>query len=161
MSKILIIPTLVIIGLIAVGVNAAVTHYFVGMEFEREVEIYFDYADQASDAKTKAEYFNQFVTAVETHGLTEGPVSMFWQEQPQSQLEEKYKVAKSLQKRLNEIAQMDEMSEEYQYGMRQVTTQEFCWFPINSFHDAYMLRHNAWGDALAPPAPYNLCGSSD
>lgn len=151
---------LFIIIMIIIGANAIITHYLVGMEFERNVEKYFTFADQASDAKQKAEYFNQFIDAVEEHELTEGSVSLFWKEQPHASLSDKYKVAKSLQKRLNELAILNATSEAYQYGMRQVTTQEFCWFPINSFHDAYMLRHNAWGNAIAPPEPRNLCGNN-
>ena len=132
-------------------------HWIVGMEYEREIERYFDFADSASDAKLKADYFNQFIASIEKHELTEGTTSVLFQEQPHASLADKYKIAKSLQKRLNELASMDENSEQYQYGMRQVTNQEFCWFPINSFHDAYMIKQGAWGVALLPATPQNLC----
>lgn len=146
----LAIPTLV---LIAGGYN----NWLVGLEYQREIGVYFEYADRASDAKLKSENFNKYVSALEEHGLTEGATSIYFKEQPNAQLGENFKVAKSLQKRLNSLAEMDEASEAYQYGMRQVTMQEFCWFPTYPFYQAYALKHGAWGVALTPGGAYDRC----
>jgi hypothetical protein len=158
-STTIVIFALIVVAIFAIHIGIGVHNWLIILEYEREVEIYFEYADRASDAKTKADYFNQFIAAIEENELTEGPSSAWFQEQPNALLEENYKVAKSLQKRLNELALMDENSESYQYGMRQVTTQEFCWFPIQTFSDGYLLTNG--GIQLLPTGTYDRCHNSD
>ena len=150
----------VVVFLIAFG---AITYYdwTINLEFEREIEVHFEYADRASDAGVKAAEFNKFIAALEEHELTKGPTSKLFQEQPNSQLDLNYQAAKSLQKRLNELASLDPLSDAYQYGMRQVTTQEFCWFPIQAFKDAYSLRHGGILYPLTPGGARDLCHTSD
>lgn len=135
-------------------------NWITDMAYQREIGIYFKYADRASDASTKSEYFNQYVDAIEKEGLTEGCTSIFYCEQPNAQLKDNYKALKSLQTRLNELKQLDEKETAYQLGMTQMTENEFCWFPIEPFRQAYMLRNGAWGDSITPDGVSNMCASN-
>ena len=152
----LILFLITAIVLIGGGFN----NWFVSMEFQRNIEVYFEYADRASDAGEKAKSYNLFIDKLVEYGLTNGSSSVWFKDQPNALLEKNFDVAKSLQKRLNELASMDTLSPEYQYGMRQVTQQEFCWFPIKAFEQAYLLTHGAWGGALTPRGVEDRCNGS-
>ena len=151
---VLLLGFFLIAGLLVYG---GMNNWFIVLEFEREIEGHFDYADRSSDASTKLEYFNKFIDAVEKNGLTNGTNSVFFQEQPKASLSENYKVAKSLQSRLEAISQLDPQSFEYSNNMQQITLQEFCWFPINVFQQGYLIKNGGWGWALFPPDVENRC----
>lgn len=152
------IITLSILALLVVFIgNAGLQHYFIGMEYDREIGGYFEYADRTSSAEKKAEYFNNYVNALKENGLDTGYSSVFWTEQPEASLSDNFEVAVSLQDRLNKLANMSHESDGYQDGMRQVTMQEFCWFPENVFKQAYYLSNGHWGIALTPTEPYDRC----
>lgn len=141
----------------AILIYGVVNNYFVGLEYQRVLGKHFEYADRASDAITKAEYFNAYVSAIENEGLTEGCSAVFFCEQPNASLTDNYKVALSLQTRLNDIAEMNPKSMEYANAMDQITLKEFCYFPTNAFGQGYMLKHGAWGAALVPLGVYDRC----
>ena len=149
----IIIPLVLLIG-------GGINNWLVDLEYQREVGKYFEYADRAADAKTKLDYFNQYVTAIETEELNEGASSVWFQDQPNALLEDNYKVAKSLQFRLNTTAQLDPGSFEYTQNMNQITLQEFCWFPTEAFNQGYLVKHGAWGAALVPTGTYDRCHTS-
>lgn len=140
-------------------IYGAVYNWLISLEYEREVGKYFEFADRASDAKTKADYFNQYISALESEGLTTGASSIFFQEQPNALLEDNYKVAQSLQTRLNSVATLNSTSFEYATHMQQITLQEFCWFPEHAFWQGYALKHGAWGSALSPYDVVNRCAT--
>ena len=129
----------------------------VDLAYQRDVGVYFNYADRASDAVTKSMYFNQYIEALEKHDIISGCPSLYFCEQPNAKLEDNYKVAKSLQKRLIEIAKLDEKETAYQLGMTQMTENEFCWFPHQTFNQKYLLDHGAWGEAVTPYGTRNSC----
>jgi hypothetical protein len=156
----IIFVVLLVMGL-GVLVAGGINNWIVDMEYQRNVETHFTYADRASDAVTKADNFNKFVGALEEHNLTSGHTSVWFQDQPNAILDKNYEVALSLQKRLNETAELDPKSEAYQYAMRQFTMQEFCWFPTEAFAQGYALQHGAWGKALTPMGTFDRCDSSD
>ena len=146
--------------LAVIVVYASIASYInwqVDMEYQRNVGTFFTYADRASDAKTKASYFNQYMTALEKYDLTEGCSSVLYCEQPNAQVKDNYKAAKSLQTRLNELAKLDEKETAYQLGMQQMTENEFCWFPVEPFNQKYLKDHGAWGAAVFPNGAYNSC----
>lgn len=138
------------------GWNNTVVHY----NFDKEIGDYFENSDRASTAVEKLGYFNQFLAAVEREGLTSGQTSIFWQ-RPVGDLANAYKVALSLQARLEQLSQMDPMTSEYQFGMNQVTTNEYCWFPLSTFYQGYALMHGAWGDAITPASDVDRCHTND
>ncbi len=142
-------------------VGIGVHDWLIGLEFEREIETHFEFADRASDAITKSMYFDQFIVAIEKHGLIDGSNSKLFKEQPNADLSRNYAVAISLQNRLHDIAQMDPLSEEYQYGLRQLTLQEFCWFPINAFEQGYSLNNGGILRPLVPAGNYDRCHTAD
>lgn len=152
-----------IIFILIVGAGAGlllyggINNWFLQLEFEREIGGHFDYADRSSDAITKLAYFNKFIAGIEKHELNTGKNSIFFQEQPKSSLDENYKVAKSLQLRLETISKIDPSSFEYSNNMQQITLQEFCWFPIAVFEQGYLLKKGGWGLALFPPEVQNRC----
>jgi hypothetical protein len=127
------------------------------LEYERNVEVYFNYADRASDAKTKSSYFNQYMEALEKYDLIQGCNAIYFCEQPNASLEKNYIVAKSLQNRLTELSLLDEKETAYQLGMTQMTENEFCWFPTGTFYQKYMLDRGGWGVAITPEYPTDLC----
>lgn len=147
---IIIIPSAVLVG-------GAYNNWIIGLEYQREIGVYFEYADRSSDAKVKSDYFNQYVEAIKEHGLDKGSSSVYFQDQPNASLEDNFRVAQSLQTRLNEIADIDPKSPEYQFAMQQVTMQEFCWFPTSAFYQGYLLSHGGWGMALIPAGTYDRC----
>lgn len=78
-------------------------------------------------------------------------------EHQKSSLDENYKVAKSLQSRLEAISKLDPETSEYSNNMQQITLQEFCWFPIAVFEQGYLMKNGGWGWALLPPEVENRC----
>ena len=152
---------LIFLAIIFVGggllIGGAIFNWLLVLEFEREIEGFFDYADRSSDALTKLDYFNKFIAGIEKHGLTTGKNSMFFQEQPKSSLDDNFKVAKSLQARLEAVSKLDPQSFEYSNNMNQITLQEFCWFPISVFEQGYLLKKGGWGWAFFPPDVQNRC----
>ena len=157
MGTFTIVSLVVMTIFIAYASIAGYNNWLVGMQYEREVGTFFTYADRASDAKTKADYFNQYVDALEKNNLIKGCGVMYFCNQPNAQLAENFKVAKSLQVRLNELKLLDEKETAYQLGMTQMTENEFCWFPTGIFEQAYALNHGAWGLALTPIGTHNMC----
>lgn len=152
-----VVALAIIVGLCAFVVNGAYVSYIVSLQYEREIGQYFDYADSASDAKTKSIYFGQYINALKEHGLDKGTNSVYNKEQPAADLSKKFTVATSLQNRIVELSTLDETDTAYQLGMTQINDNEFCWFPNNAFYQKFALEHGAWGDALFPSSPYNRC----
>ncbi len=142
-------------------IGVGVHDWLIDLEFERVIETHFEFADRASDAETKSLYFDQFVEAIEKHGLTEGANSKLFKDQPNADLTRNYNIAISLQNRLHDLAEMDPLSEEYQYGLRQLTLQEFCWFPINAFQQGYSLNNGGILRPLVPQDNYDRCHTAD
>lgn len=153
----------IFLGIIIVGAGVlsygGINNWLVGLKYQETIGVYFEYADRSSDAQTKADYFNKYVEALKAEGLDQGSTSIFFQEQPNASLEDNFKVAQSLQARLNSIATMNPLSPEYQFAMQQVTMQEFCWFPTSSFYQGYALEHGAWGMSITPAGVYNRCAT--
>jgi len=149
---------MLIVGVLflAFFINGGVQWSIQGYDFQQKVGNWFILADSASDAKTKAFYFDKFVDALEKEGLTTGHSAIYWQ-QPKSDLAENFKVVQSLQTRLHDIVQMDTKSFEYQTALNQITLQEFCWFPYATFEGAYLLRHGVWHMSLTPQTAGNRC----
>jgi len=145
------------IALIAIIIIATIPGWLVSLKYNEEIGGFFKFADQASDAQTKSDYFNQYVEAIDKNKLTEGCNSIWFCEQPNARMEDKYKVLKSLQVRLNELKTLKETETAYQLGMTQMTENEFCWFPNNAFHQQYLLKHGIWWEALSPTGTYNDC----
>ena len=141
---------IVIVGLTIYGIAITYVHWQADLAYERDLGGFFSYADEASDAKTKSDYFNQYVGYIESHNLTSGCDAVFFCEQPQSDLALKYKVLKSIQLRLNELKLLDEKDTAYQLGMTQITENEFPTFPEDAFFQGYMLERGNWGLALFP-----------
>lgn len=139
-----------IIGLVGYVGIVTYGHWQAGMAYQRDFGGFFRYADEASDAQTKAEFFNQYVEYIEVNGLNKGCDAVFFCEQPQADLALKYKSLKSIQNRLNELKLLDEKDTAYQLGMTQITENEFETFPIDAFRQAYFLEHGYWGLALTP-----------
>lgn len=137
--------------------NAMYTNWIVGLQYERELGQYFSYADSASDADTKSQYFGQYISAIEKLGYNKGVNSILYKEQPNADLTKKFKVAQSLQLRLQKLSTLDETDTAYQLGMTQINDNEFCWFPANAFEQKFHLEHGDWGVALTPEDPYNRC----
>lgn len=156
MSAMIIVLVIFAVFMAYVGI-VSYGHWILTLDYKENIGGYFTFADQASDAKTKAGYFNQYVEAIEKAGLTKGCNSVYFCEQPNSKMEDKYKVLKSLQIRLNELSKLQETETAYQLGMTQMTENEFCWFPQNSFLQHYALQHGYWGMAISPPDTYNIC----
>lgn len=132
----------------------------VELKYQRDVQQFFEYADRSSDAVTKAKFFDQYIDALERNGLTYGTNSVFFTDQPNSNVTNNYIVAQSLSTRLHELSKLNQSEMSYQLGMQQITLQEFCWFPSDSFYQRYALDHGAWGDAIFPPSVSNHCVST-
>ena len=154
-----IISIVLLVFLIAIGVNGIYQDVTWSYQYDKQIGDYFELSDRSSDASVKLQYFNKFVDALERNDLTNGQTSVFWQ-RPISELSYNYQVAKSLQSRLENISQMNPKSFEYQTAMQQITLQEYCWFPTNIFEQGYLLQHGVWGSALFPVDVENRCVSS-
>lgn len=147
----------IIFGLLGFGIYAGITNYLIGLDYQKDIGGYYDYADRSSDAKTKSEYFNKYIDALQEHNLHTGVNSIFWSDLPKASLDDNFKVALSIQDRLNKLATADPNSIGYGTAMEQLTKQEFCWFPEEAFIQKYSWNHGAWWTALAPSTPYNHC----
>lgn len=150
---------LVALAIIWVG-SICYNNWQTGLAYQRDIGGFYEYADRASDAKIKAEDFNKYINALQVNGLTNGSNSVFYTNQPTSILENDFQTAKSLQTRLNVLANMDENNPGYQFGISQIN-QEFCWYPDTSFEHAYFIKHGQWGVALWPVQQENKCDSSN
>lgn len=144
------VMAIIIIAIIVYGGITIYGHWQAGMSYQRDFGGFFKYADEASDAQTKAEFFNQYVEYIEANGLNKGCDAVFFCEQPQADLALKYKTLKSIQNRLNELKLLDEKDTAYQLGMTQITENEFESFPVDAFRQGYFLKHGYWGMALLP-----------
>lgn len=147
-----------IIGLAVFAVNGMYQSQIWGYEFNKAVGDNFELADRASDAPTKLMYYEKFMVALNQYGLTHGPTAVFWNK-PTSMLENNYAAAVSLENRLKTLTHTDPGSSQYQFGMQQVTTNEFCWFPIDIFEQGWYLQHGVWGSALTPQDVSDRCSS--
>ena len=149
-----LIAKILLVGLICLFciwlIVGAWYNWTINMEYQRNVGIYFQYSDRASDAKTKSMYFDQYVTALEKYNLTTGCSAIYFCEQPNASLKDNFKVVKSLQKRLTELAKLDEKETAYQLGMTQMTENEFEYFPEDPFRQKYLLDRGAWAEAITP-----------
>lgn len=152
---------LVFFAILAVGVGVlgygAYNNWQVELAYERDVGGFFEYADRASDAHTKSMYFDKYVNAIKSEGLDTGYSSILFQNQPEANLANDWNVTTSLQERLHSLTKMDENSMQYQQGIQQISTTEFCWFPTGAFEQGYAMKHGAWGDALTPFKVVNRC----
>src|SRR5437899_7913229 len=69
----------IIIGLIGWAISFGIGAYYNGIAFDRAVGDKFELADSASNAYVKTAYFDQFVQAVQSNGLTSGQTNL-WQQ---------------------------------------------------------------------------------
>lgn len=147
----------ILIALVIGGVvYAAYQSVTVSYNFDRKIGNYFDLADKASDACVKSQWFNQFVQALKDNDLTSGQTALFFP-QPTASLENNFITAQSLQTRLTQLCALDPKSTEYQFGMNEVSTTEFCWFPLNVFKQGYDLKNGVWWEAIMPLDVENRC----
>jgi len=155
------IGAIVFIGLLILGlgvlINGAWINWQVSLQYQRDIGGFFEYADRASDAKTKSMYFDKYVDALNKEGLSSGYSSVYFQNQPEANLANEWNVATSLQERLHALTKMDENTMQYQQGIQQISITEFCWFPDGAFEQGYDLKHGAWGSALTPYKVENSC----
>src|SRR5574337_6405 len=84
------IGILAVLGIFAVGIiilgYGGYVNWQVGLAYDRDIGGFFEYADRASDAKTKSMYFDKFVSAIKKEGLDTGYSSVFYQNQPEANL---------------------------------------------------------------------------
>jgi len=143
--------------LVGATVNGAANWVNVGYAWDRGFGDIFELADRASDACTKAKFLGDFNNRLIAEGLNEGQSAAFYP-RPTSDLASNFNVSKSLELRLVELCKLPQSDPAYQFGMNQVTLQEFCWFPINIFKQAYFMRHGIWGIYM-PKDVENRCSS--
>lgn len=146
---------LIIIGTIMSIIVGAMSWYY-GYTFDRDVGSYFELSDKASSVDLKLQYFNQFITALNDNDLNKGQSALFMTTKD-SDLENNFNVAMSLQKRLVETNSMTR-DFGYQTAMQQLIT-EYCWFPIDAFRQGYYMNKGIWILALFPASTNNRCST--
>jgi len=153
-------------GLMFIGIILALTvivpYQFisVGYSFDSNVGQWFELSDKASTIDRKLEYLGKFDAAVQKYGLTEGQSTVFFPTKETS-LEENYIVLKTLLQRLNETSNLSVSSQEYQWALKQITENEYCWFHIALFKQAFYLKYGSYMFALLPSPNENRCARSE
>jgi hypothetical protein len=107
-------------------------------------------ADDASTAKLKLEYLNQYRGAVKKY--VTGEESVYFWKTPQNKVSTQLRVLDSLVHRIEQTAAMPEGSLEYQQAMAQITGQEFettLGTTNNVFYEAYIRQDGVWRYLMA------------
>jgi hypothetical protein len=138
--------------IIIVGIAAI----FIGYQFDANIGQWFELSDKASTIDKKLVYLDKFDAAVQKYGLTEGQSTIFFPTRETS-LDENYVILQTLLQRLNETANLSRSSQEYQWAIRQITENEYCWFHIGLFKQAFYLKNGLWLFALTPSENENRC----
>jgi hypothetical protein len=128
----------------------------IGYSFDSNIGQWFELSDKASTIDKKLEYLVKFDAAVQRYGLTEGQSTVFFPTMETS-LEENYIVLKTLLQRLNETSNLPANSQEYQWAIKQITENEYCWFHIALFKQAFYLKHGGYLWAFLPSPNENRC----
>jgi hypothetical protein len=128
----------------------------VGYSFDSNIGQWFELSDKASTIDKKLEYLDKFDVAVQKYGLTEGQSTVFFPTKETS-LEENYIVLKTLLQRLNETSNLSTSSQEYQWAIKQITENEYCWFHVALFKQAFYLKNGGFLLALLPSHNENRC----
>lgn len=153
MGSLLVILSMLFVLYMAAGLVSSV---FIGYNFDREIGQWFELSDKASTIDKKLDYLQKFDDAVQKFDLTEGQSTIFFPTKETS-LEENYAVLLTLKKRLNETANLSASSQEYQWAIRQITEDEYCWFHVQLFKQAFCLKQGVWFLALFPSSNENRC----
>jgi hypothetical protein len=151
--------SLVVIGfalLIIYGVVCLISSVFVGYNFNSNIGQWFELSDKASTIDKKLEYLERFDAAVQKYDLTEGQSTIFFPTKETS-LEENYAVLQSLLQRLRDTKNLSTSSQEYQWALRQITEDEYCWFHLSLFQQAFLMKNGVWWLALFPADNVNRC----
>jgi hypothetical protein len=133
-----------------------VSSVFIGYNFDREIGQWFELSDKASTIDKKLDYIEKFDAAIQKYDLTEGQTTIFFPTRETS-LEENYAILLTLEQRLNETANLSTSSQEYQWAIRQITEDEYCWFHIQLFKQGFYLKNGVWWLALFPSSNENRC----
>jgi hypothetical protein len=132
---------IVIVGLL---IGIGIWCYLPGYNYRQQVSGYLMLADDASTAKLKLEYIEQYKDAVHKHVY--GKNARYIWKTPQTNINYQKNVLDSLVDRVKQTSLLDEKSFEYQTAMNQITGQEFegAMSSTNSlFYDAYK-RQRGW-----------------
>lgn len=150
-----LLVVLIAIGLIYLFANL-IGSVFVGYSFDSNIGQWFELSDKASTLDKKLDYLQKFDAAIQKYDLTEGQSTIFFPTKETS-LEENYAVLLSLEQRLNQTSNLSVTSQEYQWAIRQITEDEYCWFHIGLFKQAFLLKNGVWFLAMFPASNVNRC----
>lgn len=157
-------PGLLLLILLALGVawtaSNIIGYVQTSYNFDRTIGDKFELSDAASAVPVKLRYFNSFVQAMKDNDLTAGQSSV-WFQRPRNDLANIWNITLSVQTRLVSLNQTCTSEGQSSFActtsLKQLTTDEYCFFPINIIRDGWLLKHGYGWAVLLPSDVKDRC----